>query len=151
MWEARAWALRRCRYCRIEAARSRTRCRAAGGRGSDAISAWVAKWTCGSVTSGFFPPQPLGLAGEEQVADLRDQQMSFEGRIAPDLEVRQAQFALLILQAALDGPAAEGDMQHHRQRDSRARVAHEVLHLVAIQHMAGDHQPVRTDHAARAR
>ena len=67
--------------------RARWRCRSFGERGSDSISAAVAVWTCGSVHAGFFPPQPLGLAGEEQVADLRDQQMSFEGGIAADLEV----------------------------------------------------------------
>ena len=67
--------------------RPRWRWRSSGESGSDSISAAVAAWTCGSVHSGFFPPQPLSLAGEEQVADLRDEEMSFQGGIAADLEV----------------------------------------------------------------
>ena len=68
MCEVRAWALRRWWYWRVWAVRARWLWRSSGESGSDSISAAVAVWTCGRVHSGFPPPQPLGLAGEEQVA-----------------------------------------------------------------------------------
>ena len=85
------------------------------------------------------------------MADLRDQQMPFQRRITADLEVRQSQFGLLILQATFDRPAAEGDVQQDGQGDAGPRVAHEEFPLVAVQHVASDDQPVRSDHAVAAR
>ena len=60
-----------------------------GGNGRLSITALMAVWTWGNVTSGFFPPQPLRLAGQEQVADLCDQLMSLERGITADLEVHR--------------------------------------------------------------
>jgi len=37
----------------------------------------------------FFPPQAAGLSGEEQVADLRHQQVPQDGRVLAALEVAQ--------------------------------------------------------------
>jgi hypothetical protein len=74
--------------------RARWRFRSSGESGSDSISAAVAVWTCGRVHAGCFPPQPLGLAGEEQVTDLRDEEMSFQGPIAGLSRILcQAEFA----------------------------------------------------------
>jgi len=70
------------------------------------------------------------------MADLSDQQMTFQRRITPHLEVRQPQLALLVFQATLDGPAPKGHVQDRRQRHTWRRVADEVLDLVGVQHVA---------------
>ena len=121
------------------------------GSGSVSIKAFVAMWTCGNVISGFFPPQPLRLTCEKQMADLRNQQMTFQCRITPHLEVRQPQFAFFVLQTALDGPAPERHMQDRRERNARSRIAEKVFDLVGIEHVPRDHQPVWSHDAVRAR
>ena len=73
------------------------------------------------VISGFFPPEPLGLAGQEQVADLGDGEMFHQGVVLANLEMAQAQFVLFILQATLHGPACEADVQN--DLDGARRVA----------------------------
>ena len=83
------------------------------------------------------------------MADLRNQQMTFQCRITPHLEVRQPQFAFFVLQAAFDGPAPERHMQDRRERYARSGVAEKVFDLVGIERVPRDHQPVRSHDAAR--
>src|SRR5207249_11005201 len=91
-------------------ARSRTRSRWSASNGSVLTSALAASRTWLSVINGFFPPQPLGLAGQEQMTDHADVPVAHHGLIRADLEMREAQLAFLILQDALDGPAGETDL-----------------------------------------
>ena len=60
---------------------------------------------------GFFPPQPLGLAGEEQVADLSHREVPHDRSVLADLEVAHAQFVFFVLQRPLHRPAGEGDVE----------------------------------------
>ena len=79
--------------------------RSGGLSGRASSSALVASRTWQIVTSGFFFPQPLRLAGEEQVTDLRDAQVPEHGDIFTHLEVAQPQFTFFILQGPFHRPA----------------------------------------------
>src|SRR5215471_5862358 len=61
--------------------------------------------------AGFFPPKPLGLAGYEQMTDLRNVEVTQEGLIRADFKMRQAQLAFLVLQGTFHGPARESHME----------------------------------------
>ena len=61
--------------------------------------------------AGFFPPKPLSLAGQEEVANHGDVQVTHERLILADFEMRQPQLAFLVLQRAFDGPTREADVQ----------------------------------------
>jgi len=117
-----------------------------GVRGRASIKALAAARTWHRVISGFFPPQPLGLAGQEKMADLSDRQVSHDGVVLADLEVAHAQFVLLVLQAALDGPAGEGDMQNGFERRARRGIGEEVFFLARIQDVASIDEPIRAEH-----
>ena len=63
-------------------------------------SAPTAVWTWQTVSSGFSPPQPLSRAGQEQVADARQDQVSLEAEpttafplVEPDFADTQRLFA----------------------------------------------------------
>ncbi len=74
--------------------------------------AFVAVRTWHKVISGFFPPQPLGLAGQEQVAHLRHREVPQDGVVLANLEMTQTEFILLVLQRAFHRPTGEGDVQN---------------------------------------
>src|SRR5262249_55665089 len=63
------------------------------------------------VSAGFFPPQPLGLAGQEEMTDQGDVPVAQERWILADLERREAEHAFLVLQGLFDRPACEPNMQ----------------------------------------
>src|SRR5215467_2948423 len=91
--------------------RSRWHLRKSASNASVLTSALAASRTWLSVISGFFPPKLLGLAGQEQMTDHADVQVAHHGLIGADLEMRKAQFAFLVLQHALHGPAGETDVE----------------------------------------
>ena len=92
--------------------------------------------------SGFFPPKLLGLAGQEEMTDHADVQVPHHSLILADLEVREAQFAFLVLQNPLDGPACEGDMQPGFQ-PIFSRIADEKpFFLVGVQGIVGPQEMV---------
>lgn len=65
-----------------------------------------------------------------------DQQMAFQGRVAADLEVRQAQLALLVFENPFDRPAPERHVQDRSQRHARRGIADEILDLTGIECIA---------------
>src|ERR1051326_8243290 len=134
----------------MAATRSRRCRRSRGGSDRASMSALAAVRTWHRVISGFFPPQPLGLLGQEEVTQLRDEQVSLEGMVLAHFKVRQAEFGLLVLQTARDGPAGEGDMQEGLPTRLRAGAAEEVFLLGGIQGVACPNQPVRAERLARA-
>ena len=111
VWLSRAVRLRCWVYWMVLAARCRRAGRSSGLRDQVSMRALAAVRTWQSVISGFFPPQPLALLGKEEMADLGDQQVSADGLILADLEMGQAELGFLVLEAAFDGPAGEGDME----------------------------------------
>ena len=96
--------------------------------------------------AGFFPPEPLCLAGQEQVTDQGDPQVTTQRLVGADFKVRHAQFALFVFQAALDGPAGESHVEDGFQSGVRtgSRVGQEKLFLLGMEYVAGLHQPVGT-------
>jgi hypothetical protein len=74
-------------------------------------SALAASRTWLSVINGFFPPKLLGLAGQEEMTDHGDVEVAHHGLVFADLEMRETQFAFLVLQNTLDRPAAEANVQ----------------------------------------
>lgn len=110
-WERRACWLRVCVRCKMKETRSRWAVRVWASKESVVISAVAASRTWLKVTAGFFPPQPLGLAGQEQMANDRDVPVAHQSLILANLEMREAQLAFLILQSAFDRPACESNVQ----------------------------------------
>jgi hypothetical protein len=60
---------------------------------------------------GFFSPEPLGLAGQEQMTNHRNIAMPHQSLILADFKMRQPQFALLGLQCVFNGPTRESNVQ----------------------------------------
>ena len=159
--------------CIVCSRRSR---RTAFGRGRDSINAFAARWIWYSVTSGFFPPQPVRLPRQKQAAHLSEKPMPTQRLIVSQpravcsdrcfvpstmivrqrvpinhavrahLEMTQAQFAFFVLQATFDRPAGERHMQQNFQRNTRRRIRQKVLLVRRIQHVAGMDQPPRAMH-----
>lgn len=94
------------------------------------------------VTSGFFPPKPLGLAGQEQVTDLSHREVSHDGVVLADFEVTHAQFVFFVLQRPFHRPAGEADVQDGFDACSRWRVREEVFLLARVRDVARVDEPV---------
>src|SRR5437764_15208669 len=85
--------------------------------------------TCSAVTSGFFPPQARCPASYERQRHTAQRQMAQQGRVAPPLEVAEAQLTLAQADLVLDVPAAKRHAHDAPHRLARRRVGHEVLLL----------------------
>jgi hypothetical protein len=94
-----------------------------------------------SDNSGFFPPQPGRLLGDEQHDDLAQRHVSHQPHIAAALEVVKADLALGDAEHVFDAPAAEGHLQQLFKAGLGRGVGDEVFDLAGV-HVAGDDQPV---------
>src|SRR5205807_8846599 len=97
------------------------------------MSASAAVRTWHRVISGFFSPQPFGLLGQKQIADLGDREVATDRLIVPRLEVGQAEFRFGVLEATFDGPAGEGNVQQSFQTRFRWSVAQEVFLFARVE------------------
>src|SRR6188474_2789372 len=88
-----------------------------------------ARHTCSKVISGFFPPQPFGLLGDEAQDQQTQNQMSQQGHVAPPLEMPPADFRFADAEAVLHMPAAKGHPQELFQRRIRRGVGDEIFDL----------------------
>src|SRR5579872_3293609 len=96
VWLLRAWALRRCWYVILAAVFFSSRSDAARPLShQDCTNAAVAVWSWHTVNSRFFPPL-LSHAGQEQVTDRRQNQVSFQPQVTPALVLVQADLALVV-------------------------------------------------------
>ncbi len=107
---------------------------------SELIWAAIALWIWHTVHSGFFPPTPQNRSGEKKIADTCQDQMSDQPLVGSALVMVQAQFALLILKAALHAMPSQRHQQQRCDRRARRRVADEVLHVSFAQHVPGHDQ-----------
>ena len=92
-----------------------------------------------------FFSQALVNPRTEQVAELRDVEVSVDRAPAADFEVIHAQLVLRSLEALLDRPSCEGHPQHPLQGDVpglREAIGDEVLDLVGITHVASHDEGV---------
>src|SRR5262249_52448082 len=87
-WQLRAWWLRVWVRCKIVETRCRWRVRFSTSNGSVLTRALAASRTWLSVIAGFFPPQPLGLAGQEEMTHHGDVQVAHHRLILADFEMR---------------------------------------------------------------
>src|SRR4051794_32569799 len=79
---------------------------------SQATHCWFNAWhTCSTVTSGFFPPQPLGLAGSEGQGHQTQRQVPHQPHVVAPLEIPEADLALADAEAVLHVPSAEPHAQ----------------------------------------
>src|SRR5713226_1823699 len=79
---------------------------------SQATHCWFNAWhTCSSVTSGFFPPQSLRLAGCERQRYQAQRQVTHQRHVVAPLEIAEADLALAGADAMLHVPASEGHAQ----------------------------------------
>src|SRR5512144_696224 len=91
-------------------------------------------------------PLATGVSGNDDyrrvfgVRNRAPKDRLFRTAPTPALILVQADLALLVLETAFHTPAREGDPQQGPDAGPRRRVAHEELHLVRVQHIAGDEQ-----------
>lgn len=102
------------------------------------------------VICGFFPPKPLGLADQEQVADLGHREVPQDGIVLANFKMTQTEFILFVLQRAFHRPTCEADVQDDFQRGTRTGVAKEVFFLFRIEDVAGVDEPVGAEDLAIA-
>src|SRR5215471_1546103 len=140
VWLLRAWALRRCWYVIFAAVFSNSRFDAARPwLHQDCTKAATAVWSWHTVSSGFFPP--LGShTGQEQVADGRQDQVSFQSQVAPAFVLIQTDLALVVFETTFHTPSGEGDQQQGADSCLGRCIAHEEFDLGGIQHVACDDQ-----------
>src|SRR6266511_5784446 len=137
VWLTRAAAFRLCVYPMRSAVRSSSRCPALLPSPHDCTNAAAAARTWHTVTSGFFPPQPLSHPRAKQVRQRRQPLVPQQPLVIPPFVVVEAQLGLLVLEAALLVPARERHQQQRRDRRPGRGVADEVLHLVVVQGVTG--------------
>ncbi len=143
IWQRRARALRSCMPASNAAVRCNRRDETRPSSHHERINPDTAVCTWQTVHSGFFFPQPLFRLGQKQVADRTENQMPLEARIPPSFVMSQADFALVVLEAAFNAPTREGRQKDRPCRCFRRRIAHEELYLGWIKYTAGNHQMPR--------
>ena len=134
--ERRAWALRLCVYSSSATAASRISRAAVRPSPHERTSAAAAVRTWQTVNSGFFPPQLLPYFRQEQVTHGGDCLMTYQSPVRPPLEVIEAKFGLLVLEAALHCAMREGHVQQFFHRRIGCRVADEEFHSQNVAHVA---------------
>ena len=100
-----------------------------------------ARAVCSIVTSGFFPPQPIGLLGGEQQNQLAEGHVSHQPLIAAPLEVSEADLGLCQTKHVLDPRPSEGDFHQCQQGRFGRGVGDEILDLAGGD-VPGDDQPI---------
>src|SRR5260370_1425325 len=106
------------------------------------MRAWATSRTWQTVHSGFFPPQLLAHFCQEQVADVRENQMALEAKPATPLPMIESHLSFAVFKAALDRPPAERHAQHLLGRRFRRSVAQKVFDLIG-EGMETDKQVIR--------
>src|SRR5512142_3080233 len=140
-WLCRAWALRRCAHVIfLTAFASSFSFDRRDDNPHERTSAASAVCSWQTVSSELFSPPFLTHTRQEQVAHRRQDQVTLQPQIASPLVLVQPDLALVVLKATLHPPAREGDQKQSPNAGPRRRVAHEELHLVRVQHIAGDQQ-----------
>ena len=91
------------------------------------------------VTSGFFPPEPIGLLGGEQQHQLAQAHVSDQPLVTASFEMAKADLGLGQAKDVLDSPPGEGDFHQRRQGGPGRGVGDEVLDLAG-----GDTTEVKT-------
>src|SRR6266542_2736226 len=100
-----------------------------------------ARAVCSIVTSGFFPPKPSGLLGNEQHHQLTEDHVPAQPPVAAALEVAEADLALGDAEDVLHAGAGEGDLHQRGQGGLGWSIGDEVFDLLCL-HVAGNDQPI---------
>src|SRR5579884_2896668 len=106
------------------------------------LSRFKALQICSIVSSGFFPPEPLGVPGDETQHQQAQRLVPHQRRVVPPLVVREAEFALAHPEGVFHIPAAESDPQQRLYFGVGWRIGQEVLLLARLRVLRPD-QPVR--------
>src|SRR5215213_5198379 len=86
-------------------------------RRNTAAHRWFnARHTCSAVTSGFFPPQPLRVGGDEAEDDQGQGQVSHQPGVVPPLVIHQPGLLLPEAEGIFHRPAPERHGQYPGQR-----------------------------------
>jgi len=85
--------------------------------------------TCSRVISGFFPPKPSGLLGDEGHDQLTEDHVSHQPNVAAALEVRDPDLALGHAEDVLDVGPGEGHIQQRLNGGAWRGVGEEILDL----------------------
>jgi len=93
-----------------------------------------------TVSSGFFFRQPFSDACKEQVADRRQDQVTFQAGVTPSLVLIEADLALLVLEASLDAPARESYEQQGVDAGLGIGVTDEEFDRLGLEYVACDDQ-----------
>ena len=87
------------------------------------IKAPTAEWIWQTVTSGFFSPQSLAAACQEQRANTRQDQMPLEADVMPALPLVEPDLLLLVAKTPLHAPPRKGDQEQRLDARLGRRVA----------------------------
>src|SRR5216684_3143038 len=87
-----------------------------------------ARQTCSSVTSGFFPPQPLRLAGNKNHGQQAQNQVPQQADIMAAFIMSKAQLALANPNRMLDIPPPEGHAEQFLQGRIGRSIRDKILH-----------------------
>src|SRR3954453_504976 len=93
-----------------------------------------------TVHSRFFPPERASSLRKKQEAHCTDRLVPLQPQVTATFPVIKAQLRLAILKAALHMPPGQPHQKQWVRDCLRRRVAHKVLDLLGILHVAGSHQ-----------
>src|SRR5712691_3778806 len=83
---------------------------------SHTVQRWFsARHTCSKVTSGFFPPEPLGLAGHEGHGYQAQHHVTHQPHVVAPFVMPKADLAFAHADAVLHVPAPKGHTQQAPQ------------------------------------
>src|SRR5260370_13877136 len=93
-----------------------------------------------TVHSGFFPPKLASRLRKKQKAHRTDRLVPLQPQVTATFPVVKTQLRLAVLKAALHVPPCQPHQKQRVRGCLRRRVAHEVLDLLPIPHVAGSDQ-----------
>src|SRR5438270_2597824 len=93
-----------------------------------------------TVHSRFFPPKLASNLRKEQEAHRTDRLVPLQPQVAATFPVVETQLRLAVFEAALHVPPRQPHQEQRVHGGLRRCVAHEVLHLLPIPHVAGGDQ-----------
>lgn len=143
MWLLRASVLRCCVYWIVLAVCSNSLAEARPLSHQLCTRADTASCNWDMVNSDFFPPQTVTSAGQEQIADARQNQVPLQSDVAAAFPGIQADVLFLILEASLDAPLGKGHQQQLAHAGFGRCVVEEEFQLLFVEHVASDEQMVR--------
>src|SRR5215207_8147832 len=137
-WLSRALAFSCCARSIDRTARSASSLAPRFPNPAPSTNAAAAVRTWHTVHSRFFPPELASDLPKEPKAHCTDRLVPLQSQVTATFPVVKTQLRLAIFKAALHMPPCQPHQKQRVRGCLRRRVAHEVLDLLPIPHVAGD-------------